>query len=108
LAWSLKEDGEKSNRLMGVARLAMKLGREHVSDCGAVTSRKDFTQRQLMACLVLRAYLKTTYRGVIEFLETSERLRASWRGRSGAPAGAGRRKAGRTALGAMPGCVASW
>ena len=40
----------------------MKLGREHMSDYGAVTSRKDFTQRQLMACLVLRAYLKTTYR----------------------------------------------
>jgi hypothetical protein len=53
----------------------MKLGREHMSDYGAVTSRKDFTQRQLMACLVLRAYLKTTYRGVIEILETSEALR---------------------------------
>lgn len=65
----------KKNRLVGVARLAMKLGREHMSDYGAVTSRKDFTQRQLMACLVLRAYLKTTYRGVIEILETSEALR---------------------------------
>ena len=67
---------KKSNRLVGVARLAMKLGREHMSDYGAVTSRKDFTQRQLMACLVLRAYLKTTYRGVIEILETSDKLRA--------------------------------
>ena len=67
---------KKSNRLLGVARLAMKLGREHLSDYGAVTSRKDFTQRQLMTCLVLRAYLKTTYRGVIEILETSEALRA--------------------------------
>jgi hypothetical protein len=66
---------KKSNRLLEVARLAMKLGREHMSDYGAVTSRKDFTQRQLMACLVLRAYLKTTYRGVIEILETSEQLR---------------------------------
>jgi DNA-binding response OmpR family regulator len=65
---------KKSNRLMGVARLAMKLGREHLSDYGAVTSRKDFTQRQLMACLVLRAYLKTTYRGLIEILETSEKV----------------------------------
>ena len=66
---------KKSNRLLGVARLAMKLGREHMSDYGAVTSRKDFTQRQLMSCLALRAYLKTTYRGVIEILETSEALR---------------------------------
>jgi hypothetical protein len=67
---------KKRNRLLGVARLAMKLGGEHMSDYGAVTSRKDFTQRQLMGCLVLRAYLKTTYRGVIEILETSEALRA--------------------------------
>ena len=66
---------KKSNRLVGVARLAMRLGKDHLSDYGAVTSRKDFTQRQLMACLVLRAYLKTTYRGVIEILETSETLR---------------------------------
>jgi hypothetical protein len=66
---------QKSNRLIGVARLAMRLGKDHLSDYGAVTSRKDFTQRQLMACLVLRAYLKTTYRGVIEILETSEALR---------------------------------
>jgi hypothetical protein len=66
---------QKSNRLIGVARRAMRLGKDHLSDYGAVTSRKDFTQRQLMACLVLRAYLKTTYRGVIEILETSEALR---------------------------------
>jgi hypothetical protein len=66
---------KKSNRLIGVARLAMRLGKDHLSDYGAVTSRKDFTQRQLMACLVLRAYLKTTYRGLIEILETSEALR---------------------------------
>jgi hypothetical protein len=66
----------KKNRLVVVARMAMGLGGEHLSDYGAVTSRKDFTQRQLMACLVLRAYLKTTYRGVIEILETSEALRS--------------------------------
>lgn len=36
----------------------------------------DFTQRQLMACLILRAYLKTTYRGVLELLSVSPQLRA--------------------------------
>jgi len=34
-----------------------------------------FTQRQLMACLILRAYLKTTYRGVLEMLSVSPNLR---------------------------------
>ncbi|WP_437186085.1 hypothetical protein SH668x_003216 [Planctomicrobium sp. SH668] len=32
-------------------------------------------QGQLLTCLILRADLKTTYRGVIEFLEVSDALR---------------------------------
>lgn len=31
-------------------------------------------QAQLLSCLVLRAYLKTTYRGVLEVLELSPPL----------------------------------
>jgi hypothetical protein len=58
-----------------VAELAMRLSRKHLADYGATTSRHDFTQRQLLSCLILRAYLKTTYRGVLEVLAVSERLR---------------------------------
>ena len=58
-----------------VAALAMKLGSRHLADYGATRSRHDFTQRQLMACLVVRAYLKTTYRGVLEILSVSPSLR---------------------------------
>jgi hypothetical protein len=58
-----------------VAELAMKLGQRHLADYGATTSRHDFTQRQLMSCLILRAYLKTTYRGVLEVLAVSPPLR---------------------------------
>jgi hypothetical protein len=58
-----------------VADLAMKLSQPHLADYGANTSRHDFTQRQLMSCLVLRAYLKTTYRGLIEVLAVSSALR---------------------------------
>jgi hypothetical protein len=58
-----------------VAALAMKLGARHLADYGAARSRHDFTQRQLMACLILRAYLKTTYRGVLELLSVSSNLR---------------------------------
>jgi hypothetical protein len=60
-----------------VADLAMQLGRQYLADYGATRSRHDFTQRQLMSCLVLRAYLKTTYRGVLEVLSGHERLRAA-------------------------------
>ncbi len=31
----------------------------------------DFTQRQLMSCLIVRAYLNTTYRGLTEELRSS-------------------------------------
>ncbi len=61
--------------LQKVVCLTMKLGAKHLADYGAVRSRHDFTQRQLMSCLVLRAYLKTTYRGVLEVLADSEVLR---------------------------------
>jgi hypothetical protein len=53
----------------------MKLSRPHLADYGAIRSRHDFTQRQLMTCLVLRAYLKTTYRGVLDVLSASASLR---------------------------------
>ena len=58
-----------------VAEMGMRLSRPHLADYGATRSRHDFTQRQLMVCLILRAYLKTTYRGVLEFLAVSQRLR---------------------------------
>ena len=58
-----------------VACLAMELGAAHLAAYGATRSRHDFTQRQLMACLILRAYLRTTYRGVVELLAVSTTLR---------------------------------
>jgi hypothetical protein len=58
-----------------VAELAMKLGQRHLADYGATRSRHDFTQRQLMTCLILRAYLRTTYRGVLDLLAASQSLR---------------------------------
>lgn len=58
-----------------VAELAMRLSQRHLAEYGATRSRHDFTQRQLMSCLILRAYLKTTYRGVLEVLATSASLR---------------------------------
>jgi DDE family transposase len=58
-----------------VAEMAMQLGGKHLAEFGATRSRHDFTQRQLMSCLILRAYLKATYRGVLELLAVSPSLR---------------------------------
>jgi hypothetical protein len=59
-----------------VAELSMQLAQRHLADYGATRSRHDFTQRQLMSCLILRAYLNTTYRGVLDYLAASQSLRA--------------------------------
>ena len=64
-----------ASRIEKIVALAMKLGRKHLEPYGATTSRHDFTQPQLMACLVLKVYLKTTYRGVVDFLEGHGGLR---------------------------------
>jgi transposase len=58
-----------------VAQMALRLSQPYLANYGATRSRHDFTQPQLMACLVLRAYLKTTYRGVLEVLAVSPPLR---------------------------------
>lgn len=63
------------NLLLAVAKLALKLGRQHLSSYGSVKSRHDFTQPQLMACLILKTYKKTTYRGIMDELECSAELR---------------------------------
>jgi hypothetical protein len=71
----MKDETRPLQRIEQVAALAMQLGSRHLSDYGANTSRHDFTQRQLMACLILRAYTKTTYRGFLELLAISPSLR---------------------------------
>ncbi len=40
-------------------------------------SPKKFTQHQLLACLVLKEFLKTDYRGLVEFLADCPSLRAA-------------------------------
>ena len=71
----MSDQARPRQTIESVAALAMKLGFRHLANYGANTSRHDFTQRQLMACLILRAYTKTTYRGVLELLAVSPSLR---------------------------------
>lgn len=64
----------KPNRLLNVAKLALSVEKKHLSDHSPAKSPKTYTQPQLLACLVLKTYLKTTYRGIIEMLELSPPL----------------------------------
>ncbi|QDU82513.1 hypothetical protein Pla110_42710 [Polystyrenella longa] len=52
----------------------MSISGKYVEPYSHPKSPKKYTQSQLLSILILRAYLKTTYRGIIEILETSELL----------------------------------
>lgn len=55
--------------------MSMRLSAKYLQPHSSKYSPQKFTQSQLLTCLILRAYLKTTYRGLIEFLEASSELR---------------------------------
>jgi hypothetical protein len=63
------------NTLVAVASLSVRLAGKYMQPYSCAKSPHKFTQAQLMTCLILRAYLKSTYRGIIEILETSDKLR---------------------------------
>lgn len=65
---------KKTNLLIRVVELSLVSSRRCMSSYSHCKSPHKFTQPQLMTCLILRAYLKTTYRGVIELLDASETL----------------------------------
>jgi hypothetical protein len=54
--------------IVRIVRLASRLARRRLSDYSHVNSPKKFTQPQLFACLILKAYLGCTYRRVEELL----------------------------------------
>lgn len=56
---------QMSKSAVRVACEALKVGRAALPAYGSRTSRKDYTQPQLFALLVLRQFLRTDYRGVV-------------------------------------------
>ncbi|WP_417377928.1 hypothetical protein [Gimesia sp.] len=67
-------ESNKKNVLLEVTSLAMKISRKYVEPYSHPKSPQKYTQSQLLTILILRAYLKTTYRGIIEIIETSDQL----------------------------------
>lgn len=66
-----------SSPLLSVARVSMVVCRRYLGAYSCAKSKKPFTQPQLMACLILKAYLHQTYRGVVDVLTNSDTLRAA-------------------------------
>jgi hypothetical protein len=65
----------KDNLLLRVAQLSIVVCRRHLASYSCPKSKHTFTQAQLMSCLVLRAYCKQSYRGIVELLALSDTLR---------------------------------
>ena len=58
-----------------VAREALRLAREALPAYSSKFSRKDYTQHQLFACLALKTFFKTDYRGLVALLQDFAELR---------------------------------
>jgi len=65
---------QRNTRLVCIAQFALRSARRCVASYGSIKSRKDFTQPQLIACLVLKAVTRNDYRGVCELLTLSPAL----------------------------------
>jgi hypothetical protein len=62
---------------LALARAALAAARRALPAYSSKFSRRDFTQHQLFALLALRAFLKTDYRGLEQFLTDWSDLRAA-------------------------------
>src|SRR5918997_5810989 len=64
-----------SKSAVRVAREALAAGRSALPEYGSRYSRRDYTQPQLFALLVLRQFLRTDYRGVVALVSEWSELR---------------------------------
>ena len=65
----------KRNPLLDLIGIALVVSRRHFARYSHPKSKHTFTQPQLVACLVLKAHLRQTYRGVVDLLAAAAELR---------------------------------
>jgi hypothetical protein len=61
--------------VLRIASLSMVVSRRHLAAYSCAKSKHVFTQPQLMTCVVLKVYLKQTYRGICDLLAVGDGLR---------------------------------
>lgn len=69
------QDAAMQSRLLRLVRMTRRLARKDLAPYACRVSRHDFTQPQLLSCLVLKQATKNTYRGVCELLTLASALR---------------------------------
>jgi hypothetical protein len=70
---------EGTHLLLAVPRMALELAQQVLPPYSHPKSPHQFTQPQLLACLIVKAYLRQTYRGIVELLALSDGLRQAWK-----------------------------
>ena len=68
-----------------VALAALDVGKEALPDYSHRFSPKVFTQAQLFACLVLKEFFRTDYRGIVAILADMPNLRQVTRAQAAPP-----------------------
>jgi hypothetical protein len=58
-----------------LARTALEVAEKALAPYGSTTSRRDFTQAQIFAILVLKRFFQTDYRGIVQILKDFGELR---------------------------------
>jgi hypothetical protein len=67
----------KPSQLLRFAQLALQVARPHLPPYGSKYSPKKFTQPSLLACLLVKEYLRQDYRGLEDLLASSAELRVA-------------------------------
>ena len=60
---------------VALAKKAIEIASSAIPAYSSKFSRRDFTQHQLFACLVLKDFFRTDYRGIVAYLEDLSDLR---------------------------------
>jgi len=68
----------KPSQRLRFAQLALQVARQHLPPYGSKYSPKKFTQPSLLACLLVKEYLRMDYRGLEDLWASSAELRAAW------------------------------
>lgn len=69
--------GEFSKSPLSVAREALLVGEAALAEFSNKYSRKDYTQAQLFAVLVMKKFFRTDDRGIVQILREFEELRTT-------------------------------
>lgn len=74
-SWFMNTRRSRTRSPVALARMALRVARDALPAYSSRFSRQDFTQHQLFAILALKHFLRTDYRGIVQWLADWSDLR---------------------------------